>query len=127
MSRRPEHPLNRATALVAALCVLALTVFAASPGLHAGLHGHDAAAAGVAAGHDHDHHGPDHDHGTPVEQAHHECAVTLFASGVLALLVFCLLMLVRPRVAGVILRAADEIIPSLPRYRLVPSHAPPAV
>lgn len=126
MSRRPELPLIRATALVAALCVLALTVFAASPGLHAGLHGHDDAVAGASHGHAHTHdHG--HDHGAPVGHAGHECAVTLFASGVTALLVFCLLMLVRPLVAGVIWRASDRIIPSLPRYRLVPSHAPPTV
>jgi hypothetical protein len=126
MSRLPEHPLNRATALVAVLCVLALTVFAASPGLHAGLHGHED-AAGMAPGHSHDQGQPDHDHGVPVEQAGHECAVTLFASGVTALLVFCLVMLGRPLVAGVVWRAGDEIIPSRPRYRFVPSHAPPAL
>lgn len=113
MSRRPEQPPFRATALLAALGVLLLAMFAVSPTLHAGLHevGH---AAGVQ------------DHGAPVGDAEHSCAVTLFAQGVMALLVFCLLMLGRPLAAGVVARAVDEIIPSLPRYRFVPSHAPPS-
>jgi hypothetical protein len=112
MTRRPEHPLTRATALVAALCVLMLAVFAASPTLHAGLHKHDATAA--------------HDHAAPVGEAGHSCVVTLFAQGALALLVFCLLILARPAAAGLTLRATDELVVAQPRYRLVPSHAPPA-
>lgn len=110
MSHRSEHPLFRATALVAALCVLALVIFAASPDLHARLHGSSGGAA---------------DHAVPVGSADHECAVTLFADGVTALLVFCLLMLVRPLAAGVVLRATNEIAVARPRYWLVPSHAPP--
>lgn len=109
MPNRSAHPLFRATAVAAALCVFALAVFAASPGLHAGLHRPDAAA----------------DHGAPVGDPGHECAVTLFANGVTALLVFCLLMLGRLLAAGIILRPADEIAAAHPRYRLVPSHAPP--
>lgn len=110
MSRNSEHPLFRATALVAALCVFALTIFAASPNLHVGLHAHDDATAAQTA---------------PVGEAGHVCAVTLFAHGVTALLVFCLLMLGRLLAAGIILRAGDEIAAAQPRYRLVPSHAPP--
>jgi len=117
MPHRSEHSLFRVTAWVAALCVLALTVFAANPGLHAGLHGGDVASA--SSNHS-------HDHGAPVGTADHECAVTLFANGVVALLVFCLLMLVRPLAAGVVLRATDELAVARPRYWLVPSHAPPA-
>jgi len=109
MSRRLEHPLFRATALVAALSVLLLVVFGASPTLHVGLHDHETA-----------------DHCEPVSSADHVCAVTLFASGVTALLAFCLLMLGRLLTAGGIVRLADEIVVALPRYRLVPSHAPPA-
>ncbi|HEY8994220.1 MAG TPA: hypothetical protein VIM71_06145 [Lacunisphaera sp.] len=112
MSRRSEHPLFRAIALMAALCVLALTIFAASPDLHARLHGSSGSMA---------------DQAVPVGHADHECAVTLFADGVTPLLVFCLLMLVRPLAAGVFLRATDEIAAARPRYWLVPSHAPPAV
>jgi predicted protein tyrosine phosphatase len=110
MSRHREHPLLRATALVAALCVFALAVFAASPERHARLHGD-----GVVA-----------DQAAPVGDADHVCAVTLFASGVTALLVFCLLKLGRSLAAGIVLRATDEIAAAQPRYRLVPSHAPPA-
>ena len=109
MSGRSEHPLFRATALVAALCVFALAVFAASPELHARVHSPVAAHETV-----------------PVGEASHVCAVTLFANGVTALLVFCLLMLGRLLAAGIILHAADEIAAAQPRYRLVPSHAPPA-
>jgi hypothetical protein len=117
MSRRSEHLLFRITACVAALCLLALTVFAASPGLHAELHSDGAATADVQH---------QHDHGAPVGAADHECAVTLFANGATALLVFCLLMLVRPLAASVVLRAVDQIAVARPRYWLVPSHAPPA-
>ena len=113
MSRRREHPLTRLTALMAALCVLLLAVFAASPTLHAGLHEHG-----------HDHAAQDHD--APVGNAEHTCAVTLFAQGAMALLVFCLLLLARPAVAGLALRATDDVVVAQPRYRLVPSHAPPA-
>ena len=108
MSRRAEHPFFRATALVAALCVFALAVLAASPDLHVRMHG--AEPVGQT---------------TPVGDADHVCAVTLFASGVTALLVFCLLMLGALLAAGIVLRVADEIAAAQPRYRLVPSHAPP--
>ncbi len=117
MSRRSEHPLTRATALVAALGVLLLAVFAASPELHAGLH------AMADAGHaDCDHAAPD----APVGDTDHACAVTLFAQGAMTLLFFCLLFLARPAVAGLTLRATDAFFAAPPRYRLVPSHAPPA-
>lgn len=117
MSRRPEHPLFRATAFLAALGVLVLTVLAASPEMHAGLH------AATEVGHAECGHG-----GTdvPVGDADHACAVTLFAQGAMALLIFCLLILARPTVAGLTMRATDVIVAAQPRYRLVPSHAPPA-
>jgi hypothetical protein len=107
---RAEQPLFRATALVAMLCVLALTVFAASPDLHASLHAPAAAT----------------DHALPIDDAGHVCAVTLFAQGLTGLLIFCLLLLGRPLAASVVLRATDEIAVARPRYWLVPSHAPPA-
>jgi hypothetical protein len=107
---RPEHPLLRAIALMAASCVLLLAVFAASPGLHAGLHAKPADAAQADV---------------PVGDADHACVVTLFAQGVVPLLVFCLLVLARPAMAGLRLEIGDEIIVPEPRYRLVPSHAPP--
>lgn len=117
MSRRPESLLNRATALLAAACVLVLTVLAVSPDLHAGLH----AAAG-AAHTDCSHHETD----VPVGDAGHSCVVTLFSHGGMALLVFCLLILARPTVTGLMLRATDVLVVAQPRYRHVPSHAPPA-
>jgi hypothetical protein len=110
MSRHHEHPLFRITALVAALCVFALAVFVVSPELHAGLHEPGAAD----------------DHALPAGDTGHACVVTLFAQGLTGLLIFCLLMLVRPLAASVVLRAADQIAIARPRYWLMPSHAPPA-
>ncbi len=118
MSRRSEHPLTRATALVAALCVLLLAMFAASPALHAGLHGAVDPTPHACP------HG--HDEAPPVGDADHACVVTLFAQGAMTLLFFCLLFLARPAVAGLTLRTTDTIAVPQPRYRLVPSHAPPA-
>lgn len=109
MSSRAEQPLFRFTALLAVLCVLALTVFAASPDLHSGLHGSHAA-----------------EHSTPASDLDHTCAVTLFANGLLALALFCLLLLIAPLVQSGVARAVDAIAASYPRYRLVPAHAPPA-
>jgi hypothetical protein len=109
MSSRTEHPLPRFTALLAVLCVLALAVFAASPELHAGLH----AATGT-------------EQSAPVGDADHLCAVTLFASGLTALLVFGLLLLGHLVARGILVHAADEFAAAHPRYRLVPAHAPPA-
>lgn len=110
MSRRADHPLFRATALLAALCVFALAVLTSSPALHAGLHGKAAAAEQSA----------------PVGDPDHTCAVTVFANGLTSLLVFCLLLLVAPLARGSVARAVDEIAAAHPRYRLVPAHAPPA-
>jgi hypothetical protein len=117
MTRRPASLLNRATALLAALCVLVLTVLAVSPELHAGLHAESDAAHADCAHHDAD---------VPVGEAGHTCVVTFFSHGAMALLVFCLLLLARPAVTGLNLRATDELVVPQPRYRLVPSHAPPA-
>jgi len=112
--------ITRATALFAVALVLALTVLAASPSLHAWLHGHSESAA--PAEHEHE-----HEHGAPVGSDDHVCAVTLFAHGVEALLVFFLLVLVRPLVRRTVWRARDWLVAAYPRYWLVPSHAPPLV
>ena len=109
MSSRAEHPIIRFTAFLAVLCVLALTVFVASPELHSSLHGSATA-----------------DHSVPIGDADHLCAVTLFANGLLALALFCLLLLIAPLVRGIVVHAVDEIAAAYPRYRLVPAHAPPA-
>ncbi len=106
MARRAEHPLLRFTALLAVLCVLALAVFAASPEMHARLHGATEQAA-------------------PAGDADHTCAVTLFASGLTILLVFCLLALGAIAVRGIVIHAADEIAAATPHYRLLPAQAPP--
>ena len=84
MSPRAAHPLFRFTALLAVLCVLALTVLAASPEFHARLHAAGMEQAGQSV---------------PVGDADHVCAVTLFANGLLALALFCLMLLIAPLLA----------------------------
>ena len=110
MSPRAAHPLFRLAAFLAVLCVLALTVLAASPELHARLH-----AAGMEQA----------DQSVPVGDADHLCAVTLFANGLLALAFFCLMLLIAPLVRSSLVRAVDEIAAAQPYYRLLPAQAPP--
>ncbi len=115
MTTHQASPLTRTVAVLAAGLVLVLGLLTVSPELHASLHGPDESGAHA-----------DHESEAPVGDADHECAVTLFAHGVEALLVFCLLMLARPLARSVVLRATDKIAVARPRYWLVPSHAPPA-
>ena len=107
MSARPSS-FHRFTALLAVLCVLALGVFAASPELHEKLHHTDSG------------------HAVPVDEADHGCVVTLFANGLLALALFCLLLLLAPLARDGVVRALDEIAATEPRYRLLPAQGPPA-
>jgi hypothetical protein len=115
MLTQAQHPFARVTALVTVLGVLVLTLLAVSPDWHGALHAHEATA------------GACHDHDAPVESPDHVCAVTLFAAGVLGLLVFCLLLLGRSLVRSVAWLATEEVAAGYPRYRLVPAQAPPAV
>lgn len=112
MTRQEASPRRRAPALVAALCVFVLSLLAASPEWHAKFHGDQSAHSAQSA---------------PVGTADHECAVTFFAGGVEALLIFCLLMLVRPLTALLLTRAVDDFVVTRPRYLLVPSQGPPVV
>ncbi|MDB6113231.1 MAG: hypothetical protein JWQ62_176 [Lacunisphaera sp.] len=103
---------NRFTAIVGIALVLLLNVLAASPGLHARLHAQGQTPEHAAHGQE------------PVGDSDHECAVTLFAHGVTALLFLCLL-LSRLLARGTVLHVSDWLIAARPRYWLVPSHAPP--
>jgi hypothetical protein len=122
MSRRKQNRLSLLRGAVAAVgifLVLALTVLAASPELHARLHGHETAPApSVPASASHPDHGPagDDDDG---------CAVTLFAQGLVLTLVLLALAF-----TGQILRLphfslADRVVPESPRYLRLPTQAPP--
>jgi hypothetical protein len=112
MPDRPVRPFHRFTAFLAVLCVLALGILAASPDLHAWVHHADATQAT--------------NHAVPVADADHVCAVTLFANGLLALALFCLLLLLAPLARDGVVRAVDEIAAAEPRYRLLPAQGPPA-
>jgi hypothetical protein len=111
MSERPR-PFHRFTALLAVLGVLVLGILAKSPDLHAWAHHADATQAT--------------NHAVPVSDADHVCAVTLFAHGLLALALFCLLLLLAPLARNGVVRAVDAIAAAEPRYRLLPAQAPPA-
>ena len=104
---------RRITAVFGVVLVLLLSVLAASPGLHAWVHGLQEVAQ---------HTGPDH---APVGDADHECAVTLFASGVSLLLAYFLVLLARVLIRYQTLLSSDWLIVTRPHYWLVPSHAPP--
>jgi hypothetical protein len=111
--------LTQAVASFAAALVLALTVLAASPGLHRLLHGHEEsppASASAAAGQHGNRQAADDDDG---------CVVTLFAQGILiALAAFALVF------SGRILRLIDvygddRVSAAAPGFLLLPSQAPP--
>ena len=104
---------HRITAVFGVALVLLLTVLAASPELHAWVHGHGEATQ---------HAGRDK---APVGDADHACAVTLFASGVSLLLAFFLVFLARVLDRNQTLFSSDWLIVTRPHYWLVPSHAPP--
>lgn len=108
--------LRRFTAVLGVVLVVLLNVLAASPELHAWVHGHEAHAEHVGTAGEPV--GADDDSG---------CAITLFAHGVPGLLIFFLLVLARPLVRSIVLRAGDWLAAAQPRYWHVPSHAPPLV
>jgi len=106
--------LARVTALAAILMVLALSVLASSPELHAKVHAHEAAAAptGHAGGADQDEDGG--------------CVVTLFAQGILALLAFLCLASAGQRVRAAGFAPRRRVLPEGPAYLFLPTQAPPA-
>jgi hypothetical protein len=109
----------RFSAGLGAALVLLLTVAAASPAVHAWLHGH-AEDEPHACAHQ-------HEHDTPRQAEEAGCAVTLFSHGTLPLLVWQLPVLeqrLRTEHAG---RLSESMAVAQPRYWLVPSHAPPVV
>jgi hypothetical protein len=104
---------SRLTALLAVLLVVLLNVLAASPELHARLHGRNQGSEHTRRGHE------------PVGNADHECAVTLFSHGATALLVFCLRLLLRSPDRGTLWHAGDWLPATRRRYWHAPAHAPP--
>jgi len=112
LSRHPSS-FHCITAVFGVALILLLSVLAASPEWHAWVHGPQEAAEAASPGH------------APVGDADHDCAVTLFASGVGLLLAFFLLLLARVLIRHQALLSSNWLIVSRPRYWLVPSHAPP--
>jgi len=122
-----RHPstLHRIVAMLGVALVLVLNVLAVSPRLHAWIHGHDGVCAGSAdpssAGDAAQH----HHESEPVGDSDHQCAVTLFASGVPVLLALCLLVLARSLACCFLLPAGDWLGASLPHYWHLPAIGPP--
>ncbi|AOS43834.1 hypothetical protein Verru16b_00892 [Lacunisphaera limnophila] len=110
---------RRIIAGVGAGLVLLLTVAAASPAVHVWLHGH----AGDET------HACEHHHTDEAPAAAEEagCAVTLFCHGVLPLVVWRLPVVEQPTFATVPGGLSETFRAARPRYRHVPSHAPPVV
>ena len=104
---------RRLTALLGVALVLLLNVLAASPELHARLHGQDQVRGHAGHGHE------------PVGDADHECAVTIFSHAATALLFFCLLLLLRSPDRGTLWNARDWWPVARVRYWHAPAHAPP--
>ena len=134
MSARSAKPLPflpRLIATATALAVAALAILAASPGLHAWLHGH-AESDGTA----HAAHGATCPHGhpapasPPVPPTDHDdalCIVTQFAHGGVEPFAAPLTTLVpRARVAA-ILASVFHLAPSAPAHLLPPGCGPPLV
>jgi hypothetical protein len=111
--------ISRTTAFLAIILVLALSVLAASPELHARLHGHGLGAIGAA----HNNRGLASQ--APDTEDDDGCVVALFAQGVVLALAVAALPF-----TGQILRLSDfelldRINPEAPRYLLLPTQAPP--
>lgn len=110
---------RRFIAGVGAALVLFLTVAAASPAVHAWLHEQPGDEPHACA----------HDHGDEAPADVHDtgCAVTLFSHGTLPLVVWLLPVVAQPTLAGVPGGWSESFRAARPRYRHVPSHAPPVV
>lgn len=126
VSRKNPSLAFRLTAVVAALLIAALSVFAASPTLHAWLHDHGksathsavvAASAPTAPSHAVPDKAPeDHDDG---------CVVALFAAGILAVFSALLSWLLLGRVRAIVAWPPLVLVARDPRYRLPPLCGPP--
>jgi hypothetical protein len=95
------------------LLVLALAVLASSPDLHERLHSHPAAA----------HQLPAPGHGA--NAGDDGCVVTLFAQGIVAALMFFLVVFSGDVVRPDVLPAPAMIPPGAPPYLRLPTQAPP--
>ena len=129
---RQPSLLHRLTAVLGVVLVVLLDLLVASPGLHAWAHHHDGSAIGcqadgaTQAGATAPAAGDQHREPGPVGAVDHQCAVTLFAAGVEALVFVCLLLLFLPPVCCAVLRADGWRGAERPHYWHVPAIGPPA-
>ena len=117
-------PLQRALICATAALVFGLSVFSASPALHAWLHSRDANSVAAYVGGDQIPSAAHHDsNGLPADDA---CAVVMFAQGVLSVVAPVLLTVLAWRVVAFVRRWESELNVSTPRYWLPPLCGPPA-
>jgi hypothetical protein len=105
-------------ALLSAALVMALSIFAASPQLHAWLHSHDAVATA--------HHGTvaEHDQQLP-DQDEDGCAIVLFANGVIAAVTVLVAIAAVWRLINSVVISGAGVVRQSPRYWLPPLCGPP--
>ena len=115
-AQKKPTPGSRLIASLAAALVFALTVFAASPELHGWLHSHDAGSPPVAS--------PAHAAGPDQDD---DCAVVLFAQGVLAAYVLFFVGLFAGRVASYSLTYVPRLVSKAPEFWVPPLCGPPLV
>lgn len=135
MTTLSRHPslLHRLTAVLGVVLVVLLDLLVVSPGLHVWVHRHDGSAIGCQtdapgrAGATAPATGEHHSESAPVGAPDHQCAATLFAHGVEALLFVCLQLLLLVPVCCAVLRASDRRVVARPRYWHVPAIGPPVV
>jgi hypothetical protein len=121
----------RGIAVLAAGLVMLLAVSSVSPELHAWLHDEKS----PHTGHECPHHPSGHQAATPVSDAagtdgdarQHECAVTLFAHGVVHHAAALLTQPCEGILRAVNYRAFERLALAQPRFLHLPPQAPPAV
>jgi hypothetical protein len=121
----------RGIAGLAAVLVMFMSVSSVSPELHAWLHEGNS----PHAGHDCPHHKASHEAGTPLSGAadsegqgrQHECAVTLFARGVVHHAAALVTQPCEGILRAVNYRAFERLALAQPRFLHLPPQAPPAV
>src|ERR1044071_1969415 len=111
---------TRTTAAFAALLVLALAIFSASPTAHAWLHAHD---GGMVSAHANGDAGPDQ---TRQGQGNDDgCAVVLFSTGVLVTFILLILAGAFRQIVEISFGHVAAIHRAKPRYWLPPMCGPP--
>ena len=118
---------SRFTAILAVVLIAALGIFAASPSLHAWIHSHEHGADhGISAKALTDSHSETHHHSPASRDDDTDgCAISIFSQGIVAVLVFFILVARFFRTPEIIFARREVSIYRAPRYWLPPLCGPP--